>query len=111
MDAVGATADLAMCNANHGVSGKLLLNGMPILMLPRNAEQRLVAQNVQTLDAGLIAPVNDARLCMVKLDQMLSSHRYRHGARKFARRRQDFAGSILLQRVLSLIREMRQIAA
>jgi hypothetical protein len=111
MNAVSTTADLAICNANHGASSELLINGTPILMLPRNAEQHLVAHNVETLGAGLIAPVNDARQCLVKFDQMLASDRYRQGAQRFARQYQDFDGSLLLQRVLTLIRDMLQIAA
>ncbi|MBT5204502.1 MAG: hypothetical protein HOL98_13680 [Gammaproteobacteria bacterium] len=56
MNAIGDTADIAICNANHGTSSELLLKGLPILMLPRNAEQHLVAQNVIKLGAGILAP-------------------------------------------------------
>lgn len=106
MDAVGKTADLAICNANHGTSSELLLKGLPILLLPRNAEQHLVAQNVQKLGAGILAPLNDASICMAQLDQLIEHDHYRSSARLFASQYQDFNSASLLNRVLKMIDAM-----
>ena len=46
MTAIGQTADIAICNAGHSASCELLLSGVPMLLLPLNLEQHLVAHNV-----------------------------------------------------------------
>ena len=106
MNAIGDTADIAVCNANHGTSSELLLKGLPILMLPRNAEQHLVAQNVIKLGAGMLAPLDNAGSAMAKLDQLLQQDHYRRAAHQFALRYQDFNSTSLLNRVLQTINEM-----
>ncbi len=106
MDAIGDTADIAICNANHGTSSELLLKGLPILMLPRNAEQHLVAQNIQKLGAGLVAPLDNAKQCMARLDQLVGHNRYRQSAHQFASRYRDFNNTSLLNRVLHVIDDL-----
>jgi len=49
-------SDLVICHAGHGTSSASLLAGRPLLVLPLNLEQRMVAARVVESGAGLAAP-------------------------------------------------------
>ena len=84
MRAIGATADLAICNASHGTTAELLLQGMPLLLLPLHTEQQLVAQNAEKLGAALAAPALNPKGMSLKLRALLKDSKYREAAVKFA---------------------------
>jgi len=84
MDTIGKTADVAICNAGHGTTTELLLSGVPLLLLPLNAEQTLVANNVERLGAGLSAPHLHPGGMEYKLNTLLTDHGFRDAAKKFA---------------------------
>ena len=52
MPAVSGGADLAIFGAGHGTAAAMLLGGVPMILVPRNAEQVLLARNIVHLGAG-----------------------------------------------------------
>lgn len=84
MDAIGQTADIAICNAGHGSTTELLLSGVPLLLLPLNGEQNLVANNVERLGAGLSAPKLHPSGMEQKLDKLLKEDSFRESAQRFS---------------------------
>jgi len=58
MDVVRNQCDAAICHAGLGTTAALLAAGRPLLMLPSQTEQAMIAMRVQRLGAGLVA---DAR--------------------------------------------------
>ncbi len=49
-----AAADAAICHAGHGTTAALLLAGVPLLLIPDNVEQMLLARNVASLGAAAV---------------------------------------------------------
>jgi hypothetical protein len=47
-----------ICHASHGVASAMLLAGIPLLLLPTQLEQYLLALNIHRLGAGLVAMPN-----------------------------------------------------
>lgn len=56
MDRAVREADLVICHGGHGAIATALLAGTPLLLLPRQSEQRLLAGRVGKLGAGLALP-------------------------------------------------------
>src|SRR5262249_4623308 len=53
-------AALVICHAGHGLTTKALLRGIPLVLLPTQNEQAVVAERVTALGAGLAAPLHPA---------------------------------------------------
>ncbi len=84
MDSIGQTADLAICNAGHGGTTELLLSGVPLLLLPLNGEQNMVAENVERLGAGLSAPHLHPNGMTEKLDTLIKEPGFKEAAQRFS---------------------------
>ena len=89
MDTIGKTADLAICNAGHSASCELLLSGKPLLLLPLNLEQHMVANNIEKLGAGLTAKKLTPEGMVQKLKTLLHEDKYRLAAEDFAKKYKD----------------------
>jgi UDP:flavonoid glycosyltransferase YjiC (YdhE family) len=53
-------ADLVICHAGHGLTTRSLLKGRPLVFLPTQGEQEVVAERVAALGAGLVGPSGSA---------------------------------------------------
>ncbi|MCP3661080.1 MAG: glycosyltransferase family 1 protein [Gammaproteobacteria bacterium] len=106
MDAIGQTADVAICNAGHGVTTELLLSGVPLLLLPLYAEQNLVAHNVERLGAGLSAPHLHPGGMEHKLEALLHERSFRESAQKFSNSYRDTNAINLTDTVLQTINSL-----
>lgn len=84
MDAIGQTADVAICNAGHGATTEMLLSGVPLLLLPLNGEQQMVANNIERLGAGLSAPKLHPGSMEHKLEMLLRETGFRESAQRFS---------------------------
>jgi len=51
---VADAAAAAICHAGHGTTAALLLRGIPLLLIPENIEQLLLARNVAALGVGAV---------------------------------------------------------
>jgi hypothetical protein len=103
MDAIGNSANLAICNAGHGATTELLLAGVPLLLLPLNGEQNLVAENVERLGAGLSAPHLQSKGMAEKLELLIKQPQFREAAEKFSNSYKDTNVTRLSDTVLSTI--------
>jgi UDP:flavonoid glycosyltransferase YjiC (YdhE family) len=82
--------DLAIVNATHGTTATMLLAGKPLLMFPTQLEQRLTAENVVKMGAGLIAKLDDPQHVATQLQTLLGSRRFTEAVGQFAQRYADF---------------------
>ena len=103
MDAIGQQADTVICNAGHGTTTEMLLSGVPLLLLPLNAEQRMVAANVERIGAGLAAPMLSPKGMEEKLDKILNMPDFKESAKKFALSYSEFKDEQSLDTMLELI--------
>ena len=91
LKAVAQEADGAICLAGHGATCQLLLAGCPVLLAPTQVEQRLTAERVCAVGAGLMATNNHGSTPYPSLiGQLLSDATLRAGAQSFAERHRSF---------------------
>jgi UDP:flavonoid glycosyltransferase YjiC (YdhE family) len=86
---VAATCDLAILNAGHNATLRVLLNGKPVLALPLSGEQHLVGENVERLGAGLNVLPNRPEASLAALERIASEDHFRCAAETFGNRYAD----------------------
>jgi hypothetical protein len=88
---VCAAADLVVCHAGEATLVQALLAGVPVLLLPMQAEQFLMARCVDQLGAGINA-AQRARPTRFEplLSELLNQQHIRQQAQAFAHRHADF---------------------
>lgn len=106
MDTIGKMADIAICNAGHSASCELLLSGVPLLLLPLNLEQHMVARNVQNLGAGLNAPKLVPEGMTMKLKALLKETKYREAAQAFAKKYANDKSTASVEQIAATINSM-----
>lgn len=79
-------SDLVICHSGHGTISATLLGGKPLLLLPLNIEQRMLAARVAGMGAGLAAPALAAEGMREKFLRLLAEPAYTAAARAFAER-------------------------
>ena len=79
-------ADLVVCHAGHGTVSATLLAGKPLLLLPLNIEQRMLAARVEAAGAGLAAPALAPEGMRAKFQRLLAEPAFAAAARGFAER-------------------------
>lgn len=91
----------------HGTTTESLLAGKPILLLPNNVEQSLVALRAQQLGAALVTPSNGTFNLSAALRQLVDDPALQQSAEKFSARYQTLDRSqiipALAQRAITLI--------
>ncbi|MBI3902685.1 MAG: hypothetical protein HY306_07045 [Nitrosomonadales bacterium] len=82
---LGRQCDVVVCNAGHGTVSAVLLAGIPLLLLPGQLEQFLLALNVQNMGAGLLVN-SEVPNCdyAAPLGRLLSEPGFGQRAREFA---------------------------
>ncbi len=103
-----ATCKLLICHAGASTLAQALLAGVPVFMLPTQAEQLLMARSVAQAGCGISSedtphPRNYEKL----LASMLGDSPHRQAARTFATK---YAGFSPAQQVISLIDEIEKLA-
>ncbi len=106
MDSIGKTADVGVCNGNHGTSAELLLAGVPILLIPLQAEQNISSIHIERLGAGLSAPKKHPESMAKKLDGLIHDPRFRQAAQAFSQRYADFNNNDTTDRVFQAINHL-----
>ena len=86
---ISQECDLAILNAGHNATLRILLGGKPVLALPLNGEQYLVAQNVEKLQAGICVPPDQPKEAVLALHQMLAEEKFANAAQQFASKHHD----------------------
>ena len=103
-----ANCKLWICHAGAGTLAQALLAGVPVFMLPTQAEQLMMARSLAQAGCGISSaegqqPANYAQL----LASMLGDSPYRRAARAFAAK---YAGFSPAEQVVSLIDEVEKLA-
>jgi len=83
---VAQESDLVICHAGHGTVSAALLGGKPLLLLPRNIEQRMLAARVHAGGMGLSAPALMPEGMRQKFARLLEEASFTAAARAFAER-------------------------
>ena len=79
--------DVGICHAGHGTTSALLLRGIPLLLLPGQLEQYLLALNVQEMGAGLLVnPEDPDKNYQAPLARLLTESSFAERAGYFAAR-------------------------
>lgn len=88
-----ADADLLVCHAGQATLAQALLAGVPLLLLPMQAEQFLMARQVERAGLGISAALRRRPTDFNALiAPLLAAHApQRQGARAFAERHHDFS--------------------
>lgn len=79
-------SDLVICHAGHGTASAALLGGKPLLLLPLNIEQRMLAARVHGAGMGLSAPALMPEGMRQKFARLLEETSFTSAARAFAER-------------------------
>lgn len=83
---VAQESDLMICHAGHGTVSAALLGGKPLLLLPLNIEQRMLAARVHEAGIGLSAPALMPEGMRQKFARLLEEASFTSAARAFAER-------------------------
>ena len=80
-------ADLVICHASHQMTAQTLLAGKPLLLLPTQVEQMLIARRVERIGAGVaVAPVSPSSDFALPLAILAEGKGHAECARAFAAR-------------------------
>ncbi|MDT7833909.1 glycosyltransferase [Aquabacterium sp. OR-4] len=103
-----ARADLLVCHAGQATMVQALLAGVPVLLLPMQAEQFLMARQVERAGLGLSAALRRRPTDFKALIQGLlaADAPQRHGARAFAERRRGFTHDTQVQDLLARLERL-----
>jgi hypothetical protein len=104
--AAGRQAGLAILNSTHGATAAMLLAGAPLLLLPLNLEQQLLAKRVEQMGAGLAANSHNGAEAVGKLQTLLASPSYAQAAGTFAQKYANHNAQLQVDRVAQQIEEL-----
>ena len=101
---VGGACDLVILNGGHGATASFLLQGKPILQIPRFLEQSMTGQAVARMHAGLATGSKNSDGVDRAFDELLSDESYSAGARRFADKYASHSSEDALHRFFDLCR-------
>ncbi|MFZ5557164.1 MAG: glycosyltransferase [Pseudomonadota bacterium] len=105
MERLIASADLVVAHGGAGLTAQALIAGIPLALLPLQAEQALTANRVEAIGAGRTArqPYSAADLRAAFLD-VLRGASYWEAAEAFAARYAGWSREAAIARVVSLVK-------
>lgn len=86
IDAVRSDCDLAVCHGGAGTTAAMLLAGKPLLLLPTQMEQTMLAKRIAAIGAASTVPPESIRGLGKSLQRAIADGGLRDAARKFADR-------------------------
>jgi UDP:flavonoid glycosyltransferase YjiC (YdhE family) len=105
------TADLMVTYSGHGMVSCCLLSGVPMLMVPTNVEQMLLARCVERLGAGIgMASEQAAERFAAALKTLLTHEVFREAAKKFAEKYKRYDQALVIERVVNSIERLPALA-
>ena len=99
-------SDLVICHAGHGTVSTALLGGKPLLLLPLNIEQRMLAARVHGASMGLSAPALVPEGMRQKFSRLLEEESFTSAARAFAERYAGLAVEKNPERFITLMEKL-----
>jgi UDP:flavonoid glycosyltransferase YjiC (YdhE family) len=107
MATIGHSCDLAIVNAGHATLVNLLLAGRPLVLIPQQLEQYLLAARVAKLGAGVVVGEPKQTAVDIAFEAVMQRPAVRAAAEAFAERhaKVDFAAAetVLAERVEKLL--------
>jgi len=100
IEQAAAEADYCICHGGHGTVANMLLAGTPLLLLPQNLEQLILAQRVEALGAAKIAIKLEPKPIKVALEDLLSRRNPVDAAARFASTHDRHTVDTFAERVL-----------
>jgi len=86
IDLIGTQVTLAICHAGHGTITNMLLKGVPLLLIPMQMEQLVLATRVKDLGAAeIISPMDPIRNYRKTIKRLLNNQEYKKQAIAFSR--------------------------
>ena len=102
-------ADLAITYGGHGLTAAFLLAGKPLLLLPGQLEQYLLARRIEEIGAGLLVdPEQPASDLPSKLQRLAVDPIFAANAQAFARKYAAFPQDVV---VANLVRRIEEICS
>ena len=102
-------ADLAITYGGHGLTAAFLLAGKPLLLLPGQLEQYLLARRIEEIGAGLLVdPEQPATDLPFKLQRLAVDPLFAANAQAFARKYAAFPQEVV---VANLVRRIEEICS
>lgn len=102
-------ANIAITYGGHGLTTAFLLAGKPVLLLPGNLEQFLLARRIEQMGAGLLVdPEKPATDLQDKLQRIISDPLFAGNAQAFARKYAAFPQEVV---IANLVRRIEEICA
>jgi hypothetical protein len=113
MATVARACDAAVLHAGQGTTAALLMAGKPLLNVPLVLEQRLTANAVERLGAGLVAPASSGAGEEVaeQIDALLAEPEHAEAARRFAAKYAAFDPAAQATRMVERVEAMIEEAA
>ena len=109
MQDVLSEADLIVCHSGHGLSAAALLAGRPLLLIPAQVEQYMLAQRIEQLGAGRIVGGGRTEKDLRKLvAELLTNPGYASAALEFAQRHKQFRQQ---DQIDAVVGRMEQLAS
>ncbi len=104
---VALSAHLLVSNGGHGLTAAALLAGVPLLALPGNVEQWMLAQRVRQLDAGAaLNPDQVGQHAGSAIDALLSGVNYFAAAKAFAARHAGMDQAGTTRRIVDAVEQL-----
>ncbi len=97
------SADLVVNNANHGSSAHSLLEGVPLVMVPQQLEQRLFSSRLQSQGLALEMTGTSEKYLDSLLNKGLESAELRQNVHSFQQKYRDFKFADYQKRLLEQI--------
>jgi hypothetical protein len=97
--------DLGVLHAGQGATAAVLLAGKPLVQVPLVLEQKLTAEAVERLGAGVTASPADVADVARKLDAVLADDRYAAAAGAFAATHFGFDAASQVERMVARVAE------
>jgi hypothetical protein len=69
-----AKADIAVLGAGHGTCAAMMLGGVPMVLVPKNAEQRMLARTLESHSMGIELPHNAERELTSSISRLDECH-------------------------------------
>jgi len=92
LNTLKTSCDLTICHAGSGTVGGMLLQGVPLLLLPMQAEQLIIAKRTHELGAGeYITPTDPLRNYRKSINNLLMKPSYKQNALAFSKKHQGFS--------------------
>lgn len=103
---IAEQTDLLICNGNFGTMGELIMRGVPMLTLPIQAEQNILAKALEDLGVGINAGGRDGDRIIEAINDLLNNPSYKKACKKLGKKYPDSLGDEPFNKIIKLIESL-----